>query len=147
MEKLFSDHYQELQKVHAEFGAGKIKSVQHADLREAAIVGALQAIAKQMGVNLQTPMRIDSNGEISIVAMHPDGRDPKMGCGAFGVEFAKLLSNHGPRTGTYPARTIDEVNGWCRMNHFSVESLLNEFHQNEVQPELQEPATADKPRH
>lgn len=122
----FADKFSDLQEANRNFAAGIIKPALHVVLREAAIVGALQAVAESMGVHLQTPLAINGFGDVSFVAVHPDGRDPKEGHGNFGEEFARLLTGHRPRTGTSTIQTLTPENGWCTISHSAAERLVTE---------------------
>tara|TARA_B100001105_G_scaffold253545_1_gene247331 strand:- start:1843 stop:2886 length:1044 start_codon:yes stop_codon:yes gene_type:complete len=105
-----------------QFAAGKLSPVGHRDAREAALASGLVAMAEDFGVKLQQPLHVDSRGELRIVALHPDGRSPEMGCGQFGA-FAEKLSQHQARTGVAAGHIAPE-NGWCLMNHFDVSRML-----------------------
>lgn len=116
-----------LQAVHRAFDAGTMTSVEHARAREKHIAQALREIASEHGVRLQEPVQIDSNGEFSVVAMPPDGRDPNVhGCGRYGEAFAAVLTAHNARTGVRPGAILDPQNGWCRINHFDAERLVGQ---------------------
>lgn len=109
------------------FAAGELSAVGHRDAREAALASGLVAMAEEFGVKLQQPLHVDSRGELRIIALHPDGRSPNMGCGRFGA-FAEMLSQHQARTGVV-AGNISPDNGWCLMNHFDVSRmLLSHYH-------------------
>lgn len=117
----------QIHEANRRFLEREISSIQHRDLREAAIVEGLLALADSFGVTLRLPLHVDSNGEINLTVMPADGRNPDWyGCGVFGAQLVELLNAHNPRTGTVP-NPISEDNGWCRMNHFDVEKLLVEY--------------------
>lgn len=78
------------------------------------IYEGLDFIASSHGVQLQKPLSIDSRGEISIVALPPNG-DIRLGCGQYGEFFAQLLCDHKPRTGVAPGRVMLPENGWCHL--------------------------------
>lgn len=115
----------DLDNVHAQFSLAEISSVQHGNLREKAIGQALEALADHYGVDLKTPLTIDSRGEFSIMVKHPDSEELNF-CGKFTQEFAEVLNQYGPRCGIYPTAVLDSDSGWCRMNHFSVEKMVTE---------------------
>lgn len=112
-----------LQTASAQFKAGEIKSYPYSRIREEHLTKALDALATELGVNLEKPLMINSLGEYSIVAMHPDGRSPQMGCGKFTQEFVDLLNPHSPRTGTQPS-FMTANNGWCKVFHFGAEAMV-----------------------
>lgn len=92
--------------------------------REKLLISGLNALAAACGVMLRNPMRIDANGEISIVAKRPDDTLDVNACAEYGAKFAAMLSPFSPRTGTVAMSRVDPRNGWCRMNHFDVERML-----------------------
>lgn len=102
--------------------------VAYADLREPLLAKALVSMAESLGARLATPIRIDSRGEMSIVALHESGRPVNMGCGEFGEAFAEALSAHNPRTGILPGAFIEAEAGWCSMSHFDVEKMVMEHY-------------------
>lgn len=61
--------------------------MQHGDLRQASLSEALFELAAESGVQLQTPLQIDSRGEYSIVAMAKD--DPAPSKSQFFMLFLK----------------------------------------------------------
>lgn len=124
MASKFSEHAAKLTELHKLFRDSKLSSVEFANLRETELGKALLALAKEHGVALEQPLQCDSNGEFSIVALNPNGTPTNMGAGPFGKEFADLLNQYSPRTGVRPGATLDERNGWCRMNHFEVEKMI-----------------------
>jgi hypothetical protein len=116
---------QSLQQAHLDFQARRITPLEHSRQREVALAMALDLIALEHGVNLQKPLQIDSNGEFSIVALLPDGQDPKIyGAALFCNGFNELLNAHNPRCGVSPGATLLPENGWCRLNHFDAERLV-----------------------
>ena len=100
----------------------KLSSVAFADLRGNTIAQALKALAADLGVELETPLHIDSRGEFSIVAK---GGNPPA-CGKFGEAFSHLLSKHKARTGTPGPNRLHEGDGWCYLNHFNAEALIKD---------------------
>lgn len=134
---------QELDNLNREFSANRVSSVEHGATRERILSEALESMAADFGVRLQAPLQIDSNGEYSLVAMNKDNSNPQhYGSGPFGAGFAALLSPHGPRMGIQPAKSIDPSNGWCRMNHFSVERMVRQYGAAQAEDQLQ----AESPR-
>ncbi len=119
----FNELVSELKAAHLQFERGAMKPVPFANQRERILAAALDTLAADCGVRLQMPLQIDSRGEFSIVAVHEDGRNTTYGCGPYGAEFAALLNQHKPRTGTLPGDVLPE-NGWCYMNHFEVERMV-----------------------
>lgn len=129
MTKEFDDAFAALQENQELFNAGQRSSVEHSRHREAALVTALRAIALELGVTLQSPLAIDSRGEFHLVAMPADGSSPQYGTGPFGEAFAGLLNRYQPRTGINPGATLLPENGWCRLNHFAAEKLVQDWAQ------------------
>lgn len=109
------------------FERGELKSVPYGNQREACLVQSLIALGEAFDLRFKQPLYIDSNGEFSLVVLHPDGRRPEMGCGRYGEEFVKLLNKHRPRTGVTPG-TQSADNGWCRINHFDAERMVQEYY-------------------
>jgi hypothetical protein len=105
------------------FAAGRLSSLDHSRAREAWLEKALVALADEYGVRLAQPLHIDSRGEFKLVALHPDGRIPDMGCGPFG-DFAAALNRHSPRCGVSPGAVLAPENGWCYLNHFDACNLV-----------------------
>lgn len=116
----FSDTIQQECKGLSPYHAGK-----H---REQMLAGGLRQLALYHGIKFREPLQIDSNGEFSLVAEHPTAERGFMGdpCGEYGERFAALLSKHNPRTGIMPTKHLHSKDGWCRINHFDVERMLNE---------------------
>lgn len=126
--KTITHAVQELDELNRAFSTNRVSAVEHGATRGRILAEALESMAADFGVRLQTPMHIDGNGEFSIVAMNEGGTNPAhYGTGKYGAEFAALLSPHGPRTGIQPAASISADNGWCRMNHFNVERMIRHY--------------------
>lgn len=117
----------QLEEVQAQFLAGKLVGVQHKDQREPALCEALDKLAQSFGVQLVTPIFVDSRGELPIQVkqepLAPLGQ-PSVPQNAFGADFAALLSRYSPRTGVEPTAHLDPANTWCRMHHFMVEKMV-----------------------
>ena len=95
-----------------------LKPVQRGDKREAILADFLVALGKEFDVKIQRS-RIDANGEMNINV------DTSEGYGTYGDEFAALISTQPRRTGIYPTEVaMLPENNWCKMNHFSVEKLM-----------------------
>ena len=122
MSAQFKQAAEALVLANTKFAAGELTPMGHRDARESAMVKALAALAKEFDVQILEPIHVDSRGELKIVAIHPDGRPPSMGCGQFGA-FAELLSRNRARMGIAPGH-ISPENGWCMMNHFDVERMV-----------------------
>ncbi len=86
--------------------------------REQLLASGLRTLGAKFGLLFREPLYIDSNGEFSLVVDH-DVR-------SYGQPFVDLLNKHNPRTGVRPTKYMDPRNGWCRINHFDVERMLNE---------------------
>lgn len=125
---------QELIAANEAFVAGSINPSQHRYAREDAMSKAMDALAGAHGVNLQKPLQLDSNGEMSLVAMPLDGSDPRYGTGQFGT-LSAVLNQYQPRCGVAPGAVLPPQMGWCRMNHFQVEKMILDcFHEQEGGP-------------
>jgi len=124
----FTEAVDSLSKIGQELESGKISSFEYAHARETSLVSALVSMAALMGVTLQQPMQIDGNGEFSVVAMRPDGKNPNYyGCGEFGEAFLGCLNTASPRTGVLPG-TLCASTGWCRVNHFEAEKMVKAYY-------------------
>lgn len=115
MNQKLSEALQHLATVHEEFAAEKISPIQHADARERQIVLALNAMAADYGIDLKQPLRIDSRGEFYLIAK-----------GGFG-SMAAFMNQHRPRTGVAAGATLLPENGWCYMNHFDAERMVQQY--------------------
>lgn len=93
--------------------------------RELILADGLRTLAKNNNIQLKEPLQIDSLGEFSIV-VEPEKGAYTNSCGKFGDTFAKTISQYEPRTGVIPTKHLDGLNGWCRINHFSVEKMLRD---------------------
>lgn len=95
--------------------------------RESMLAAGLRQLAIKHGIKFREPLQIDSNGEFSLVAALPGERGmPSDPCGEYGESFVALLNKHGPRTGIMHTKFMHDKDGWCRIGHFDVESMLNE---------------------
>lgn len=93
-----------------------------AEQREQALADGLRAFAKSHGIEFREPLNINSLGEFRLVVINPV--DPNgLFCGQFGTA-ADIIAKHNPRTGVSPSKFMSPYNGWCSMNHFDVENLL-----------------------
>jgi hypothetical protein len=77
-----------LAQAKEQLGSGQITSAQHAALREAALMRALEELASQCGVELVMPLQIDSIGEVNIVV---NSEAATHGSGCFGQAFVDHL--------------------------------------------------------
>jgi hypothetical protein len=103
------------------------KPVQQADAREAALAAGLRRLAKRHGIAFREPLQIDSRGEFPLVVSNGTPKDgPQDFCGQYGEALAAVISRHNPRTGRVPTSYMSPENGWCRMNHFDVQAMLEE---------------------
>lgn len=85
------------------------------------IAFGLNQMAEECGTKLKGGLHIDANGEISIVC--DDGH-------TYGDRFASMIKKHGARTGAIAYGYNMHTHGqdtWCRMNHFSVQSMLEDY--------------------
>lgn len=126
MNQNFRQAIAELNNVNEDFQAGRISSVSHAHAREAALIAAMNALAEQFGVKLAPMHGIDARGDLHIVALDAD-KDPRLGSGHYGYEFAELLNTARPRTGIAYNAVLYAESGWCYLNHFEVERLVQRF--------------------
>lgn len=93
--------------------------------REQRLAQELIALAKKHGVVLREPLQIDTNGEYCLAVSNGSVNDgPSDPCGDFGA-LAKVLSKYRPRTGARPSK-VYSYDGWCYMNHFDVEKMIEE---------------------
>ena len=101
------------------------------------IKAGLVSIAELCEVNLEA-IGIDANGEYQLRAL--DAENPRAEyCGQFG-QFAEILNPHKPRCGVMgTVAVLDADNGWCRLNHFGAEKLVEGF-----DPELISAASTQK---
>lgn len=126
MNQSLLDAQQALEQARNDFAEGRLSPVAYRDVREPALSRALVALAEGLGVNLQQPLHVDSNGEFSIVALHPNGQSPRLGCGSYGEELAALLTLYRARTGIASGVLCAE-NGWCRLNHMQAEKMVRSY--------------------
>lgn len=98
--------------------------------REQLLASGLRTLGAKHGIRFREPLQIDTNGEFSLVVLlNPEDEhtpSASVQCGSYGVSFVALLNKHNPRTGIRPTKHMDPRNGWCRINHFDVERMLNE---------------------
>lgn len=121
----FLNRIPELEKARKAWMTG---TLQGSWAREAAIANSLRELANCFEIKLQEPLRIDSRGEFSIVAMPENGGDIRMGCSKFGEGFAAILSQCETRTGIDANRSkVLPENGWTRINHFEAEKMIRGF--------------------
>lgn len=116
-----------LDEAKSQLAAGTLGPVDYGFARERNIAMALRAMAAAQGITLVEPVQVDSNGEYSVIAAHPEGHVLTHGCGKFGEAFARALTEHKARTGVV-ATAISPDNGWCRLNHFEAEKMVREYH-------------------
>lgn len=115
-----------LDTVQEQFSEATLSPVEAGAQREAALAEGVMALFEHHGVSLRKIIRIDGNGELSLVALKSAQSNPDVeGTAPFGEYLASLLSRHSARTGIAPGY-ISAENGWCRINHFRAEALLRE---------------------
>jgi hypothetical protein len=106
------------------------KPFQQGQAREAAMADGLRELAARYGVKFREPLHIDANGEFSLVAANEANQNaPSDPCGYYGEGLAALIAKHGSRTGSlaygyHNHRAASD--GWCKMNHFAVQAMLEE---------------------
>ncbi len=94
------------------------------DRREIALAEGLRRLAAANGIKFREPLQIDSNGEFSLAVVGSDPQHPNA-CGKFGETIAALLNESGgARCGILPTKYHSAENGWCRLNHFAAQSIL-----------------------
>lgn len=93
-----------------------LKPVQLGDQRKQALIEGLHGLAAQYGREIEHT-DIDARGELRFVIKNNQG---------FGEDLAKVLSLVPRRYGVAPcASPAIAENGWCWINHFDAEKLLN----------------------
>lgn len=111
----------------AHWGLGTdISSFDDARRRENALADGLRKLAAANGIQFREPLSIDGNGEFHLAVSNETAQDSKHDpCGGFGEVIARLLNDSGgARTGIQPTRYMSPENGWCRLNHFAAQSIL-----------------------
>jgi hypothetical protein len=105
----------------------KLSPVLAGDYRAHHLAEGLRELAKKHGIKFREPLHIDTNGEFHLTVSNGTPHDgPNDGCGRYGT-LAPILVKYRPRTGIYPTKHLSaEHDGWCMMNHFDVEKMLNE---------------------
>lgn len=113
---------------YAHGGSGEdLSPMEDGRRREQAIADGLRRLAKRCGITLREPLNIDSNGEFHLIASNGTDRDGAQDqCGHYGEAFAVLIAKHGSRTGYVSHNHRAASDGWCMMNHFSVQAMLED---------------------
>lgn len=114
-----------LDKANAEFAAGRLKSVPHSREREKSLIEALVQMAASLGCALEHPISIDSRGELRVITKGKGFHDA--GSGPYGEAFVGWLNTANPRTGVAPGAHLFAESGWCNVNHFEVEKLVQRY--------------------
>lgn len=109
---------QELDAAWMEYAFGSLSSVPHANRRESCLCTAIEALATELGAQIEGPLRIDSRGDIAV--------NVKRGAGGYGAALAELLNRHNPRTGIQPGAVLQASSSWCYLNHFDAERLVRD---------------------
>jgi hypothetical protein len=123
-----------------------LKPVQLADQRETALVEGLHGLAEEYGRKL-CYTRIDAHGEMNFNIVGADGEGANRANGRYGEELAEWLSQVPRRTGVNSTNApVLPENGWCRINHFDVERLLNLVAAKMLDNEPDEPTAGFGPR-
>lgn len=115
----------ELDRANAEFKRGELKSVPHSRQREAALCEALVQMAASLNCMLEHPISIDSRGELRVVTKGKTLREA--GSSPYGAEFVSWLNTANPRTGVAPGAHLLPESGWCYLNHFDAEKLVQRY--------------------
>lgn len=121
----FNQAIEELAQVHEKFKKRELTSLQHGNQRQDAINKALNCMAKDMGTELEMPLRIDSRGDYSLKTKPlPNGGNRP----GFGADFTQALNAAGPRCGM-PGTTavLLETSCWCYLNHFAAEKMVIDY--------------------
>lgn len=110
------------------FAENRRKSVEHGTVRDDLLAEGLRLLAVAGGITLKEPLHNNALGEYSVVAVDAKALNPNSDrCGPFGAVFAGFISKVPWRTGArLHTRAMEHSNGWCHVNHFSVERLLRE---------------------
>ena len=124
--KEFREAVDDLRSAAQAFATGELSPVAYRDRREPALVRAVVLMARLHDVALQTPLHVDSLGELRVIALHPEGPILTRGCGKFGAAFAQALTRHGARTGVAPTALCAD-NGWCNLHHLQAEKMVMSF--------------------
>lgn len=123
--KAFITTCEALDAVNKAFAAGQLSSVEHSRKRESALCEALVQMAQSLGCDLELPISIDSRGELRIVTKGKGLREA--GSGQYGLAFSEWLNTANPRTGVQPGAHLLPESGWCYLNHFEAERLVQRY--------------------
>jgi len=106
---------------HSDF-QGSPKEV--AEKREQALSEGLVRLGAKYGLTFESVRRMNPNGDFSLTLTRiPYGHpQPK-----YGEEFAKILSKYGVFCGNVITHHMHANDNWCYMNHFTVETMLEEL--------------------
>lgn len=98
------------------------------DRREKELADGLRRLAAANGIKFREPLQIDSNGEFHLAVSNGTARDGSGDpCGQFGERIVSLLNkSDGARCGFMTTNQMSPENGWCRLNHFEAQSILEE---------------------
>lgn len=93
--------------------------------RTEAMADGLRQLAERHGIKFREPLHPNANGEFSLVV---EGSKPGE-TGHYGEAVAALIAKHGSRTGVigygyHNHRAASD--GWCWMNHFAVQRMLED---------------------
>jgi hypothetical protein len=103
----------------------KLSPVLAGDYRAHHLADGLRELAKKHGIKFREPLHIDTNGEFHLTVSNGTAHDgPNDGCGKYGT-LLPILNRHNPRTGIRSTSNMGD-SGWCMMNHFDVERMLND---------------------
>jgi hypothetical protein len=103
--------------------SGQITLAQHTAMHEAALMRALMELASQCGIELVTPLQIDSIGEVNIVVKSEAGQSAQH-TGCFGQAFVDHLNGFSPRTNLKVGTKLLPSHGRCHMSHLDVEKMV-----------------------
>lgn len=123
----------DLKNINESFKEGSMTSVAYSLMRSRALLDALRGVVFMHGVELEEPLQIDSNGEVSLIAKNPNGPASIYGSGHFGKDLADLITEYRPRTGQAYGANLSPENGWCKMNHFDVERMVVDFSERNIE--------------
>lgn len=121
-----------LRAAKEKFLSRELSPIGYKDERETHLASALRAMAECCGMTLEDPLHVNSNGEFSLVVANPKGPARWYGSPPFGESFASYLTAHHARTGFPGPNTIDPSNGWCYLNHFDAERMVNAFYDHQI---------------
>jgi hypothetical protein len=117
-----------LKQANEQLSNGRITSVQHAAMREAALIKALKELAMGCDVELKPPIGIDGQGYIHIIVQPKNDASTNPGKAQFGQAFTDLLNDFSPNNGQRANAKLLPQSDRCQMNHQNVEKMILSLH-------------------